>query len=102
MSPPLTAAHCAMRSDAAECDLHLDESWAACRLFDVEDVIVAGARRALHDRFHAAAWFVWVPTRAFERKKNSTINVITKDIAAELSQNDDQLRTTPVDVVVEK
>jgi hypothetical protein len=60
------------------------------------------ARRVLHDRFHAAAWFGWVPTRTFERKKISTINVITKDIAAELSQNDDQLRTMPVDVVVEK
>jgi hypothetical protein len=43
-----------------------------------------------------------VPTRAVERKKNSTNSVITNDIAAELNQNDCQFRTTPVAVVVEK
>ena len=87
---------------AAERDLHLDQSGTARRFLDVAHVDVAGPGRVLDDRFHAAACLGCVPTRAFERKKNSTSSVITKDIAAELSQNDCQLRTTPVAVVVEK
>ena len=89
-------------TDAAERDMHLDQSGTARGFLHVAHLDVARPRCVLDDGFHAAARLGCVPTRAFERKKNSTSSVITTDIAAELSQNDCQFRATPVAVVVEK